>query len=377
MPMDTPHSQLSPRKKTIMGIVLVVFVMMVMMGMAEGFVRIRQYLRYGFTGTVQDIYQMDPVLKIRVPIPNLKQKTIQINSLGFRSPELEMPKPPATIRLAFLGGSTTFCAEVSSNAMTWPHLVWQQLQTTYPDAHFDYVNASASGYLVHQSQARLTHHVKPLAPDIIVIYHATNDLARNTNRLARAKNIIPPDLTISHSWLSRYSVLWLLVEKNLQIWQRQQQAKAPVPKLTFTPEEITPTFQTELTSLIRESQQIASVVAVVTFTTKLRREQTPDEQLHAANTFLYYMPYMSIEGLLQGFEAYNRVIRDVAQETGAILIEGEYSIPGDDVHFNDSMHFNDPGSVLMAKRVSDGLVQSEALHTLIQTKHAASPGQTP
>ena len=37
---------------------------------------------------------------------------------------------------------------------------------------------------------------------------------------------------------------------------------------------------------------------------------------------------MSVEGLLQGYEEYNRVIWKVARETDAVLIEGELEIPG-------------------------------------------------
>jgi hypothetical protein len=57
-----------------------------------------------------------------------------------------VPKPAGTVRIAFLGGSTTFCAEGSSNQATWPHLVWQALQTAHPNVRFDYLNASAPGY---------------------------------------------------------------------------------------------------------------------------------------------------------------------------------------------------------------------------------------
>jgi hypothetical protein len=102
-------------------------------------------------------------------------------------------------------------------------------------------------------------------------------------------------------------------------------------------------------------------VAVATFAHKFHREQSHEEQLRAANISLYYMPSMTIEGLLKGFEEYNRVIREVAQETGAILIEGEHTSLGDDLHFNDSIHFKDAGALLIAQRVTKTLIQSELL----------------
>ena len=55
-------------------------------------------------------------------------------------------KPPGTYRIAFLGGSTTYCAEVSGDDKTWPYLVVEALKAGYPDRRFDYVNVGVPGY---------------------------------------------------------------------------------------------------------------------------------------------------------------------------------------------------------------------------------------
>src|SRR5512143_2051214 len=89
----------------------------------EGAVRVRQWMRYGTTQADAVELVTDPATGLRIARPHMDTGRIQTNSLGFRSPELETPKPRGRVRLAFLGGSTTFCAEVSSNAVTWPALV--------------------------------------------------------------------------------------------------------------------------------------------------------------------------------------------------------------------------------------------------------------
>ncbi len=115
-------------------------------GLAEGAVRIRQWVRVGQVRTVDDTLTVDPETGLRIPVPNLVRGPIQINSRGFRGPDVTVPKPPGVIRLAFLGGSTTYCAEVSSTELTWPHLVWQSLRGALPAVRFDYVNAGVPGY---------------------------------------------------------------------------------------------------------------------------------------------------------------------------------------------------------------------------------------
>jgi hypothetical protein len=81
-------------------------------------------------------------------------------------------------------------------------------------------------------------------------------------------------------------------------------------------------------------------------------------RIEAAASALYYMPFMTPRGLVDAYERYNQVIREVTRETGALLIDGETDIPGDPQHFTDSVHFTDAGSRAMATRISGALARS-------------------
>jgi hypothetical protein len=116
----------------------------------EALVRVRTYIKYGGDGPHQ--FEVDSVTGLRLPKVGKNSRTVWINPLGFRSPELANPKPKGTIRVAFLGSSTTFCAEVSGNDATWPHLVWSQLKQRYPQAKFDYVNAGVVGFTLESTR---------------------------------------------------------------------------------------------------------------------------------------------------------------------------------------------------------------------------------
>lgn len=326
----------------------------------EGGLRVRQWWKYGTFATTQSTLSLDPISGLMVPMASTTIGALEINALGFRSPELVVPKPPGTVRVAFLGASTTFCAEVSHNAATWPHLVWQTLQTTWPQVPFDYINAGVPGYRVAQSIRNLDLRVKPLQPDVLVIYHATNDLSADTRQLAQQQGVWvgkPED----PSFLARWSITWFLLEKNLQIMARQKAASQETRRLVYDARALSAGFRQHLQDLLDAAKQVAPVVAIATFSHKFRRAQSLQEQLQAANTSLYYMPYMSLEGLMQGFEAYNAAIREAAQATGAILIDGESTIPGDARHFHDSVHFTNAGAIVMAQRVSQALLQSEVV----------------
>src|SRR5262249_44809014 len=155
---------------------------------------------------------------------------------------------------------------------------------------------------------------------IIVIYEGHNDLSGNTFQLAKAQGIVSKQTEKNLSWPAQYSLLWYLVEKNLMIMSQQRTARATEGKLRFDKEIVAAPFRSDLKDLVENSKRVAPFVVVVTFSTQLRADQTPEQQTHAAVTSLYYMPYMSISDLLEGYASYNEVVRQVAQETGSLVI---------------------------------------------------------
>jgi hypothetical protein len=155
----------------------------------EVIVRVRQHWKYGSAAATVHDFTIDPASGLRIPVPGSNRAGIAINSLGFRGPEIAVPKPEGTIRLAFLGASTTYCAEVSSNELVWPHLVTVKLQEQYPGVRFDYINAAVPGYSTEQSLKNFETRVAHLQPDVVVFYEATNDLAKDVDELAGSRGL--------------------------------------------------------------------------------------------------------------------------------------------------------------------------------------------
>jgi hypothetical protein len=156
-------------------------------------------------------------------------------------------------------------------------------------------------------------------------------------------------------------MLWYLAQKNFQIWQAQRRAFSSTAKLDVSQVDLAKPFADDLDALVAEVQGVADTVVLVTFATRMRREQSRDELRKAAITSLYYMPYMTPNQLLSAFEAYNSVIRRVAVASGAFLIDESVSMSADEANFVDSIHFTDRGSHSMAERVFRGLLSSGAL----------------
>jgi len=332
---------------------------------AEGVIRVRQTLKYGSAKTIEDYYALDRVSGLRVPIAGKASDRITVNQLGFRGPELAVPKPPDVVRIAFLGASTTWCAEVSSNEKVWPHIVTSALQTAFPAVSLDYVNGGVPGYTIRSIQKNLEHRVGLLAPDIIVIYEGTNDLSGEMRDLAFASGLITDTKFVERSWLETHSLFLHLVVKNLAILRAQHAARENRKRLDIDPAKIGSTFRRDLTELVEAAKKRANIVAVATFSTQLRPGQSTDEQLGAAVSALFYMPFMSPAGLTQAYARYNEIIREVARDTDVLLIDKADAIPGDPVHFVDTVHFSDAGSERMASHVIEALTADPAVRRLL------------
>ena len=349
----------TPRKRRRRGrrLLLVLCATLASVLLLEGLIRVRHWMKYGSFGAIYE-FVVDPESGLSIP-PAGRNGPIEIDSRGFRSPELVVPKPSGTTRIAFLGGSTTYCAEASGNAATWPALVVARLGEAEPTRRFDWLNAGVGGYSVEHSVRNLEHRVAKLQPDVVVIYHLTNDLTKDTRVAAAAQGLWEDG---GEGWLERHSMLWSILKKNVLLKLRGNSDSPQIrPIVAFDPRVGARGFEERLVALIEAAKRTAKVVAVATFSHRVRPEQDAAQRSAACASSFYYMPFMSADGILAGVAAYNGAIRRAAERTGAVLIEGEDSIPADDEHFNDSVHLKDAGCVLMGKRVADALLRDGVL----------------
>ena len=81
---------------------------------------------------------------------------------------------------------------------------------------------------------------------------------------------------------------------------------------------------------------------------------------------------MTIDGLITTYTHYNQVIREVAEAHHTLLVGHEKSIPADDKHYTDSVHYTDAGSVSMAQRVIEALISSADVQAIVESKTAQS-----
>jgi len=341
---------------------------------AEVLVRIQIRYRYGFKhGAIGEIYQLDATTGLRIPIPNLEiegvKTHININSLGFRGRELSAAKSPHTIRIAALGASTTFCAEVSNNDSVWLEQVRVKLENRFPSYRFEALNGGVPGYGIIASLKNFRRRIVQLEPDIVIFYEATNDISYASRQAAMAMGIINKNQNHYGSalpaFLSRHSQAFDLFYKNIAIVIRQKQASSALKLNNFPTQSAIP-FIVCLDSIRQECEKIRAPLLIFTFCTKFRREQAFEQRLANMNTSLYYMPWMAPDTFFEAFDLFNRKIFEFAQQHESVYVDTLHNaIPGDSKHFIDSVHFSDQGCRVMANRVFNALLHEELVQSVI------------
>jgi lysophospholipase L1-like esterase len=297
----------------------------------------------------------DPVADLNVPTPGYEVKGakihIKINSLGFRGDEFSKVKPANTFRIVCLGASTTFSAEVSSNQATWTHRLQEKLRADYPGRNIEVINAAVGGYVAADNLKNLRHRVLPLNPDLVIYYEANNEIVRDTQQLAIRDGLLAADgrrqsAFVTH--LSKASLMFDLAYKNLAILSRSRDTSAG--KIDHVPNDLPKHFIGVLDEMRRELAARNVPLVLSTFIVKYRRDQDRALQIANADVAFYYMPWMSIDGMLDAMDVYNSAILDYGKRTGLAVVDDRNIIPPDAQHFTDCMHLADKGNEVMAER---------------------------
>ena len=345
---------LSPKKRSFLLTSVFIIFSLILFLLAEIAVRTRMYILHGSFWSL-DVRSYDKETGLLLPKPNYDIGPIQTNSFGFRSPELESPKQDGTVRLAYMGGSTTFSTEVSSNDATWPAITTNTLQSTNPGTRFEYLNASAVAFHTRDSIGVFKHRVAEHNPDITFIYHSINDIVLDGYYAALSQGKIEEynkEKALRNKALLETSLLVELVHKNLTIASKDTSSSNEIDgKIAYT-DDIADSFRQRLTTLVEMSLDISQLVIIPTFTNMLRDGLSESQLEEAMVTHSFYVKYYGQEDLLNALKSYNDVIREFAKNPRVIVVEAEHSVPSTSEYFADSVHFTDAGSKVFGEHVA-------------------------
>ncbi|QDV26301.1 SGNH/GDSL hydrolase family protein [Aureliella helgolandensis] len=290
---------------------------------------------------------------------------VHTNSLGLRGPEIEVPKPHGTLRIAVLGGSSVFgylagrnedscrILEAELNAPTPPsiHATPSTDANTTTGAHpakrFEVLNAGVPGYNMHQCLQRFETEIAPLAPDWVLLYLGWNDsefAIRETESLQAKTPAAPP-------WSQRalsHSVLYGLLRFRLFPAARPKFAP-PAGAETRITAQGEAGFQRDLRALI---QSVREQGATPILSTQLMAARAECD--NGATHFLGNSPEQ-IAANQRIAQWITQTIRDAASETQTPLIDVSQLLTCNPDYLGDAIHLTAEGHRAVAQAWLDGL----------------------
>lgn len=338
--------------------------------------------RVGSLGILADFFVFDPVEP--GPYPIYRQLahygppgTFYSNAFGWRGPELALTKPPQTIRLAFVGASTTVSA--FGYSFSHPEMIahWLNLWGAQqrPPVRFEVINAGRMGIDSNSIAAIVRQEVLPLAPEMVVYYEGANQFA--PGKAMKMPPALPPSprSTFPTRWrLEDYSVLVRRVLAATLIIRAGDGAETPKPDYpTVWPDDVNEqapdvsqvplpmdldavlvNFDAMRTALAASDSELA----VSSFTWMVYPGMVLDLRRHL-NLYRYlndsHWP-ATYAHLRRMADFQNRVFEGYAKLRGVEYLDVDESFPRDPDLFSDAIHMTEEGLRLQAWRYLQELI---------------------
>lgn len=308
------------------------------------------------------------------PTPDYVDGGNRHNSLGFRGEELPRAKPEGEFRIVCIGGSTTYTTMVNDHRLSYP----AQLQAALEKRGYGpvkVINAGTGSWSSWESLINLQFRVLDVQPDLVIVYHAINDVHprlvwpaesytgdNSGYRITNSQFVTPSVLEQStlarmalikfghvtpHSALAR--TLATRSPSSYQMEFLKQVRGQSYPEGVFAETSAREMFsinrpvyfRRNLSNMVAicKAQGVSSVLATFAYS-----KQFPEQ------------PVVAMPEYQSAIDELNDVTRDITTKTDAELFDFAAAFPDDKANYVDGRHVNEQGAELKAKLFADFLI---------------------
>lgn len=302
------------------------------------------------------------------PTPDYRSGENRHNRLGYRGDEIVQPKPEGLFRIVCLGGSTTYTSDLEDHRLSYPSLLQRELAARgHP--RVEVINAGAENWSSWESLINFELRVLDLEPDLVILYQAVNDVHprlvwppaayRGDNSGSRSPAVSA--LFMPGVWEYSTVVRMVLVRAGWTASHASLEAALDRRPDTYHGER----FRKQL----REGRYPQGIFAEVSAAQMLR---TNDPRYYRRNvenlvaiaraggvrvvlaTFAFSpsftrQPRASSPEYVSALEETNRILREIARETGAHLFDFATLFPRERQYYTDGRHVTESGARLKAE----------------------------
>jgi len=150
---------------------------------------------------------------------------LRTNAFGWRGPEISLNKPSGTVRIAFVGASTT--VDPHGDPFSYPEYVGRWLnewaQRKALGVRFEIINAGREGIDAAAIEAIVEQELVPVRPDVVVYYEGSNQFWP-ANFIVEALPHRPAESARRPSKFEQYSALAI---RTRSVWNRLHAGSEP------------------------------------------------------------------------------------------------------------------------------------------------------
>jgi lysophospholipase L1-like esterase len=304
--------------------------------------------------------------------PNQKQKVdVFVDKHGFLAKDngLSIKKETDEIRIATIGGSTTANLNLAFD-QNWPGYLGILIQRKFPNRKIKVINAGIPGFDTAQSIGNLALRVMPFKPDIVIIYHAYNDL-----KAIRSTVDFKPDYSHIHNTsygFHKQPNMLIKILSNSMLYVRTRNLVREIKqnkisnnnqdkkRFSSIPKEAANTFEEHIKALVAIARSGGASVIISSYATlhdpNLNWE-SPKEAIKELSKYkkddlgglYHFTPGLTIRAIFDGFNLYNEILHGVALNEKTGWVDNANLVPHEDQYFVDRVHFTPLGAKLMAE----------------------------
>lgn len=282
---------------------------------------------------------------------------VRFNALGLRGPEVVMPKPERTIRIAFLGDSRILAPELAL-ASTLPELTQERLQLAHPNCRFDYLSLSGPSYHPAILADLWTRSAAQTDPDLAILMigsiqqmlRAYDAGAPPQHRLlsvtaggfsAEARH--PQGVDTGIADLTLFATLRRILILSMPVLRPRDRLTLPMPTLGQA-------FAQMMLPLV--SAMADTPVTAVAYRTRLRADADLSVQRRDARQLRIDVQGLSLDGALALSDFVVDQMAAVAATQGWDYIDPLPPLAENASHFRDQFHFTEKGHAHIATQLA-------------------------
>lgn len=303
------------------------------------------------------------IIPFRMFGPDFYAEKDGIKYISSRHQELyPLKKSENTFRIVAFGGSTT---QNFIDGVHYPLVLERLLNARYPQRTIEVINVGNSAYATPHSLILLELDVLSWDPDLVILSHNFNDLlvsyfpdfAYDYSNKYKTPTFLPEKGNISAlvEWSRLYWILksrlealsYKIADFNEDVYLRRSYGKDP-------PEKGQLVFRRNLKTFFAIA--LSRRIPVIFGTQPLE----PSEEYWSRH--MRYKKYNDIvvyplhEEFILHHRTFNKIIKEVARETGSLVVDNDAIFAGERAFFTDLIHYTKEGVEKLAENYYDIIV---------------------